>query len=60
MGFIPVQLGAVVHPQWFIIAIINEAVKMKVKAKAVTQQGRHTRIEYARFADDLVILGNGF
>lgn len=35
---------------------LNEVDKMLEKAKEVTRQGRYTYIEYARFADDLVIL----
>ena len=33
---------------------------MLERAKEVTHQGRYTYIEYARFADDLVILVDGF
>jgi len=39
---------------------LNEVDKMLEKAKTVTRQGKYTNIEYARFADDLVILVNGF
>ena len=39
---------------------LNEVDKMLEKAKEVTRQGRYTYIEYARFADDLVILVDGF
>lgn len=35
---------------------LNEVDRMLGKAKEVTRQGRFTYIEYARFADDLVIL----
>ncbi len=35
---------------------LNEVDRMLEKAKEVTRQGRFTYIEYARFADDLVIL----
>ena len=35
---------------------LNEVDKMLEKAKRVTTRGRYTHIEYARFADDLVIL----
>jgi len=38
---------------------LNEVDKMLEKAKEVTSQGKYTNIEYARFADDLVILVNG-
>ncbi len=33
---------------------------MLERAKQVTRQGEYTHIEYARFADDLVVLVNGF
>lgn len=39
---------------------LNEVDKMLERAKEVTRQGRYTHIEYARFADDLVILVDGF
>jgi len=35
---------------------LNEVDKMLEKAKQVTRKGRYTYLEYARFADDLVIL----
>jgi RNA-directed DNA polymerase len=35
---------------------LNQVDKMLERAKRVTRKGRYTRIEYARFADDLVIL----
>src|SRR4029434_8195374 len=35
---------------------LNEVDKMLERAKEVTRQGKWTRVEYARFADDLVIL----
>lgn len=38
---------------------LNEVDRMLEKAKEVTRQGEYTRIEYARFADDLVILVYG-
>jgi RNA-directed DNA polymerase len=38
---------------------LNEVDQMLERAKEVTRQGRDTYIEYARFADDLVILVNG-
>jgi RNA-directed DNA polymerase len=38
---------------------LNEVDRMLERAKEVTRQGRYTRIEYARFADDLVILVDG-
>ena len=39
---------------------LNEVDKMLERAKDVTRRGKHTYIEYARFADDLVILVSGF
>ena len=35
---------------------LNELDKMLEKAKLVTTEGKYTRLEYARFADDLIIL----
>jgi len=35
---------------------LNEVDKMLEKAKEVTREGKYTHIEYARFADDVVIL----
>jgi RNA-directed DNA polymerase len=35
---------------------LNEVDKMLEAAKEVTRNGKHTQIEYARFADDLVVL----
>ena len=35
---------------------LNEVDKMLERAKEVTRQGRWTNVEYARFADDLVVL----
>jgi RNA-directed DNA polymerase len=39
---------------------LNEADRMLERAKEVTRQGKYTYIEYARFADDLVILIDAF
>ena len=39
---------------------LNEVDKMLERAKKVTRQGRYTYIEYARYADDLVILVDGY
>ena len=39
---------------------LNEVDKMLERAKEVTRQGRYYYIEYARFADDLVILVDGY
>jgi RNA-directed DNA polymerase len=35
---------------------LNEVDRMLERAKEVTRNGKYTYIEYARFADDLVIL----
>jgi len=35
---------------------LNEVDRMLERAKAVTRHGKYTAVEYARFADDLVIL----
>jgi len=39
---------------------LNEVDAMLEKAKAVTRRGRYTSIEYARFADDLIVLVDSF
>jgi RNA-directed DNA polymerase len=39
---------------------LNEVDQMLERAKQTTREGQYTRIEYARFADDLVILVDGF
>ena len=39
---------------------LNEVDKMLEKAKEVTKNGKYTNIEYARYADDLVICVNGY
>ena len=39
---------------------LNEVDKMLERAKEVTRNGKYTYIEYVRFADDLVILVDGF
>jgi RNA-directed DNA polymerase len=39
---------------------LNEVDRMLEKAKEVTRNGKYTYIEYARFADDLVILVDGY
>src|SRR5713226_9097579 len=38
---------------------LNEVDRMLEKAKEVTSEGKWTRVEYARFADDLVVLVDG-
>ncbi len=39
---------------------LNEVDKMLEKAKEVTKNGKYTNIEYARYADDLVICVNDY
>jgi RNA-directed DNA polymerase len=39
---------------------LNEVDKMLEKAKETTRNGKYTYIEYARYADDLVILINAY
>nr|WP_300988458.1 reverse transcriptase domain-containing protein [Thiocapsa sp.] len=39
---------------------LNEVDRMLERAKEVTRNGRYTYIEYARYADDLVILVDGY
>jgi RNA-directed DNA polymerase len=39
---------------------LNEVDRMLERAKEVTRCGRYTYIEYARFADDLVVLVDGY
>ncbi len=38
---------------------LNEVDVMLEKAKELTREDKHTRVEYARFADDLVVLVDG-
>ncbi len=54
-----VPQGGVISPLLSNI-YLNEVDKMLERAKNVTRQGRYTYIEYARFADDMVILVDGF
>ena len=54
-----VPQGGVISPLLSNI-YLNEVDKMLERAKEVTQCGRFTYIEYVRFADDLVILVDGF
>ena len=51
--------GSVISPLLANI-YLNEIDKMLEKAKRVTRQGKYTYIQYARFADDIVILVDGF
>jgi len=39
---------------------LNEVDTMLEKAKETTRQGKYTSVEYARFADDLVVLIDGY
>ena len=39
---------------------LNEVDRMLEKAKEVTRTGKYVHLEYARFADDLVVLIDGF
>ena len=54
-----VPQGGVISPLLSNI-YLNEVDKMLERAKEVTRCGRFTYIEYARFADDLVVLVDGF
>jgi RNA-directed DNA polymerase len=54
-----VPQGGVISPLLSNI-YLNEVDKMLERAKEVTRYGSFTYIEYARFADDLVILVDGF
>jgi len=54
-----VPQGGVISPLLSNI-YLNEVNKMLERAKEVTRCGRFTYIEYARFADDLVVLIDGF
>jgi len=54
-----VPQGGVISPLLSNI-YLNEVDKMLERAKEVTRNGKFTYIEYARFADDLVVLVDGF
>jgi len=54
-----VPQGGVISPMLSNI-YLNEVDKMLERAKEVTRRGKYTHIEYARFADDLVVLVDGF
>ncbi|MDD2336377.1 MAG: group II intron reverse transcriptase/maturase [Geobacteraceae bacterium] len=58
-GKLGVPQGGVISPLLSNI-YLNEIDKMLERAKETTRNGRYTRIEYARFADDLVILVDGY
>jgi len=53
-----VPQGGVVSPLLANI-YLNEVDAMLERAKATTRDGKYTYVEYARYADDLVILVNG-
>ncbi len=53
-----VPQGGVISPLLSNI-YLNDVDKMLERAKEVTRNGKYTHIEYARFADDLVILVDG-
>jgi RNA-directed DNA polymerase len=53
-----VPQGGVISPLLSNI-YLNEVDKMLERARRVTQEGRYTHVEYARYADDLVILVRG-
>jgi RNA-directed DNA polymerase len=54
-----VPQGGVISP---LIAnlYLNEVDRMLERARQATRSGRYTYVEYARFADDLVVLVDGF
>ena len=54
-----VPQGGVISPLLSNI-YLNEVDRMLERAKEVTRYGRFTYIEYVRFADDLVVLVDGF
>jgi len=54
-----VPQGGVISPLLSNI-YLNEVDEMLERAKETTRNGCYTRIEYARFADDLVILVDGY
>ena len=54
-----ISQGGVISPLLSNICL-NEVDRMLERAKEVTRSGWNTRLEYARFADDLVILVDGY
>lgn len=54
-----VAQGGVISPLLSNI-YLNEVDRMLEKAKEVTRQGRYTYVEYARYADDVVVLVDSF
>ena len=57
-GRIGVPQGGVISPLLSNL-YLNEVDKMLEKARATTRRGRFTHVQYARFADDMVILIDG-
>jgi RNA-directed DNA polymerase len=45
-----------VIPPWLSNLYLNEVDRMLEKAVDTTRKGKYTNIQYARFADDMVIL----
>ncbi len=54
-GTVGVPQGGVISPLLSNL-YLDEVDRMLERAKALTRRGEHTQIEYARFADDLVVL----
>lgn len=54
-----VPQGGVISPLMSNV-YLNEVDKMLERAKEKTRKGKYTYVEYARFADDLVVLVDGF
>lgn len=54
-GPVGVPQGGVISPLLSNL-YLNEVDQMLERAKAVTREGAYTNVEYARFADDLVVL----
>jgi len=54
-----VPQGGVISPLLANI-YLNEVDRMLEKAREVTREGKYTRLQYARFADDLVVLIDGY
>ncbi|MCP3916487.1 MAG: group II intron reverse transcriptase/maturase [bacterium] len=54
-GKLGVPQGGVISPLLSNV-YLNEVDRMLERAKAVTQEGKWAHVEYARFADDLVVL----